>query len=61
MTTVPTYQVYTKRKLDVDPSNKPTKRLKRLGYRTFRESELEQLNEVLDETNIELEGKCAEF
>ena len=59
METIPTYQVFTKRKLSVDPNDKPTKKRKRLGYREFRESELSQLNEVLHDSNIELEGKYA--
>ena len=56
MATIPTYQVYTKRKLEADPNIKPVKKRKRLGYREFRESELQQLDEVLDESNVELKG-----
>ena len=59
MENIPTYQVFTKRKLLTDPSGAPTKKRKRLGYREFRRAELEQLNEVLHDTNIELEGKYA--
>ena len=59
MENLPTYQVFTKRKLATDPNFKPSKKRKRLGYREFRESELEQLNEVLHDSNIELEGNYA--
>ena len=52
MENIPTYQVFTKRKLLTDPSGAPTKKRKRLGYREFRRAELEQLNEVLHDTNI---------
>ena len=61
MSTVPSFQVYTKRKLLEDPKKRPTKRHKRLGYRTFRESELSQLDEVLHDANLELKGKNASF
>ena len=61
MSTVPTFQVYTKRKLDEDPKKRPSKRYKRLGYRQFRESELSQLDEVLNEANLDLKGKNASF
>ena len=53
------YQVYTKRKLPQDPYEKTKKIRKRLGYREFRESELDQLNEVLHDSNIDLKGNYA--
>ena len=56
MEAVPTYQVYTKRKLQTDPGVGKYKRHKRLGYRTFHEDELKQLDEVLHESNLDLEG-----
>ena len=55
MQSVPTYQVFTKRKLNEDPNTKPSKRIKRLGYRLFRESELQQLNEVLHDADLDLQ------
>ena len=57
MSTVPSYQVYTKRKLEVNPQKKRKKSYKRLGYRQFGEAELEQLDEVLHEANLDLAGK----
>ena len=55
MSAIPSYQVYTKRKLDADPSKK-RKSFKRLGYRQFRDAELSQLDEVLHDCNLDLAG-----
>ena len=54
MTEIPSYEVYTRQKLSNDP--KPLKK-RRLAFRTFRESELKNLNEVLHDANIELQGQ----
>ena len=59
MSSLPSYQVFTKRKLTYDPNERSVKKRRRLEYREFRESELEQLNEVLHDSNIDLEGKYA--
>ena len=59
MTEIPSYQVYTKQKLAANPKKKSAKRIKRLGYRQFRESELQQLDEVLHKTNLDLAGRYA--
>ena len=59
MSTVPSYQVYTKRKLEVNPKKKSKKNFKRLGYRQFGDAELEQLDEILHEANLDLAGKYA--
>ena len=55
MSAIPSYQVYTKRKLENNPDKK-RKSFKRLGYRQFREGELEQLDEVLHDANLDLAG-----
>ena len=57
MESVPTYQVFTKKKLENNPHAGKTKKRLRLGYRTFRENELRLLDEVLHEKNLDLEGK----
>ena len=54
MSTVPTYEVFTKKKL-VKPTNF-AKTKKRLRYRTFKDDELKQLDEVLHNNNMNLEG-----
>ena len=60
MASVPTYRVFTKRKLEHDPYPKnPTKKLRRLGYRTFRDNELKNLDEILHKNEIALEGSYA--
>ena len=61
MSAVPSFRVYTKRKLDEDPTKGSSKQYKRLAYRTFRESELSQLDEVLNEANLDLKGKYASY
>ena len=62
MSSIPKFQVFTKRKLEDDPKPSSKKRkYNRLGYRTFREMELKQLNDVLDKNNIELQGNYALF
>ena len=53
MSQVPSYQVYGRNKIQKNP--KPRIR-KRLQVRTFQESELEQLDEVLDANNIDIQG-----
>ena len=53
--TIPKYEVYTKKKLISAPV-KTLKSKRRLVYRTFKEAELEQLDEVLHNNNIDLEG-----
>ena len=55
MTEAPSYEVFTRQKLLTEPiSKKKVKR--RLAFRPFRESELTNLNEVLHESNIDLQG-----
>ena len=56
MSTIPSFQVFTSKKLLNNP-NQQKRVSRRLGYRTFRESELQQLDEVLHEASIDLEGK----
>ena len=53
MAEIPSYEVYTRQKLSSDPT--PLKK-RRLAFRTFRESELKNLNEVLHDADIELQG-----
>ena len=51
----PKYEVFTKKKLISAPA-KTLKKQKRFGYRTFKEAELEQLDEVLHNNNVDLQG-----
>ena len=55
MTDTPSYEVYTRQKLAINPL--PLKKTKRrLAFRAFRESELKNLNEVLHDADIDLTG-----
>ena len=55
MTSVPSYQRFTNRRLEENPAKK-TKKRKILTYKVFFDGELASLDELLHKENVDLSG-----